>query len=93
MKNLASDGDWVNLPPYNAAHLIGRLPNWSHRVKTPTPAGAAAVARLRVLTQSKGLTGSDLLAAFVVRRVLPLQGRSHLICQMSDRQDPSQMCT
>ena len=27
VKNLASDGDWVNLPPYNAAPLTGRLPS------------------------------------------------------------------
>ena len=93
VKNLASDGDWVNLPPYNAAPLTGRLPSWSHRVKTLTPAGAAAVARLRVLTQSEGLVGADLLAAFVARRVLPLQGRPHLICQMSGLRDPSRMST
>ena len=93
LKNLASDGDWVNLPPYNAAPLTGRLPSWSHRVKTLTPAGAAAVARLRVLTQSEGLVGADLLAAFVARRVLPLQGRPHLICQMSGLRDPSRMST
>ena len=58
-----------------------------------TPAGAAVVARLRVLTQSEGLVGADLLAAFVARRVLPLQGRPHLICQMSGQLDPSRMCT
>ena len=46
VKNLTSNGDWVNLPPYNAAPLTGRLPSWSHQVKTLTPAGAAAVARL-----------------------------------------------
>ena len=55
--------------------------------------GAGAVARLRVLTQSEGLTGPDLLAAFVSHRVLPLQGRPHLICQMSGGHDPSRMCT
>ena len=52
-----------------------------------------AVARLRVMIQSKGLAGSNLLAAFVVRRVLPLQSRPHLICQMSGQLDPSRMCT
>ena len=45
------------------------------------------------MIQSKGLTGSDLLAAFMVRRVLPLQGRPHLINQMSGQLDPSRMCT
>ena len=82
VKNVTPDGDWVNLPPYEAGPLAGRLPSWSHRVKMLTPAGATAVARLRVLTQSKGLVGADLLAAFVARRVLPLQGRPHLISQI-----------
>ena len=36
---------------------------------------------------------SDLLIAFVERRVLPLQGRPHLICLMSAHRDPSRMCT
>ena len=43
--------------------------------------------------QSEGLTGADLLAAFVARRVLPLQGRPHLICQMSSHWDPSRLCS
>ena len=60
---------------------------------TLTPAGAAAVARLRVMIQSEGLTGPDLLAAFVTRRVLPLQSRPHLIYQMSGQLDLSRMCT
>ena len=34
-----------------------------------------------------------MLAAFVTRRVLPLQSRPHLICQMSSQLDPSQLCT
>ena len=45
------------------------------------------------MIQSEGLTGSDLLAAFVARRVLPLQSRPHLICQMSGQLDLSRMCT
>ena len=44
VKNVATDGDWVNLPPFEAGAPAGRLPSWSHRVKTLTPAGAAAVA-------------------------------------------------
>ena len=47
VKSVAPDGDWVNLPPYEAGASAGRLPSWSHRAKTLTPAGAAAVARLR----------------------------------------------
>ena len=93
MKNVAPQGDFVNLPAYVAGPPAGRRPQWSYRARTLSPAGATAVARLRVMVQSEGLTGPDLLAAFVVRRVLPLQSRPHLICQMSGQLDPSRMCT
>src|SRR3954466_13733190 len=46
VKNVAPEGDWVTLPPYEAAAPAGRLPSWSHRAKSLTPTGAAAVARL-----------------------------------------------
>ena len=45
------------------------------------------------MTQSEGLVGADLLAAFVVRQVLQLQSRPHLICQMSGLREPSRMST
>ena len=93
VRNVAPQGDYVNLPAYIAGLPAERRPQWSYRAVTPSPAGAAAVARLRVMIQSEGLTGSDLLAAFVARRVLPLQSRPHLICQMSGQLDPSRMCT
>ena len=93
VKNVAPQGDYVNLPAYIAGPPAGRQPSWSFRVRSLTPAGAGAVARLRLLIQSERLTGPDLIAAFVERRVLPLQGRPHLICQMSGRFDPSQLNT
>ena len=93
VRNASARGDWVNLPAFEAGPPAGRLPNWSYRARSLTPAGAGAITRLRVLTQSEGLTGPDLLATFVSCRVLPLQGRPHMICQMSGRHDPSRMCT
>ena len=45
------------------------------------------------MTKSEGLRASDLLAAFVERRVLPLQARPHIISNMSRRWDPCRMCT
>ena len=93
VKSIFAEGDWVNLPAYAADPPAGRWPNWSYRARTLTPAGAGAIARLRVLTQSEGLTGPDLLAVFVARRVLPLQGSPHMRCQMSGHRDPSRMCT
>ena len=93
MKSVFPEGDWVNLPAYEAGPPAGRRPNWSYWAKTLSPSGAAAIARLRVLTQSEGLTGPDLLSAFVACQVLPLQGRPHMIYQMSGHRDPSRLCT
>ena len=36
---------------------------------------------------------ADLVAAFVERRILPLQSRPHMMCQMSGRFDPSRLST
>ena len=93
MKNVAPQGDYVNLPAYVAGPPAGRQPSWSFRSRSLSQAGNAAVSRLRVMIQSEGLTGADLVAAFVERRVLPLQSRPHMMCQMSGRFDPSQLST
>ena len=45
------------------------------------------------MIQSEGLSGADLVAAFMERRVLPLQGRPHMICQISGRFDPCRLST
>ena len=45
------------------------------------------------MLKSEGLTRPDLLTAFVVCWVFPLQGRPHMICQMSGHRDPTRMCT
>ena len=45
------------------------------------------------MMESEGLRASDLLAAFVEHRVLPLQARPHLIGSMSGPRDPCRMST
>ena len=47
--------------------------------------------RVSVMKEQERLTGTDLIAAFISRRVLPLQQRSHLIGQMTGLQDPNCM--
>ena len=47
--------------------------------------------RWRVDEGREGLTGTDLITAFIRRRVLPLQQRSHLIGQITGLQDPNRM--
>ncbi|KAI4972710.1 hypothetical protein ZWY2020_003635 [Hordeum vulgare] len=49
-------------------------------------------AHLDILGKS-GLLGRDLIATMVVRRILPLQRRPHLVCQMSGRLDPCWLST
>ena len=67
--------------------------NCKYRPKTLLVSGAAAISWLKVMVQSEGLTGADFLTAFATRRVLPLQGRPDMICQMSGHHDPRRMCT
>ena len=50
VRNVAMRGYWVNLPAFEAGPPAGRLPNWSYRARSRTPAGAGAITRLRVLT-------------------------------------------
>ena len=72
VKNVAQQGDYVNLPAYEADPPAGRQPSWCYRARSLAQAGNAAVSRLRVMIQSEGLTGADLVAAIVEHRVLPL---------------------
>ena len=46
VRNVATRGDWVNLPAFKAGPPTGRLPNWSYRARSLTPAGAGAITRL-----------------------------------------------
>ena len=93
VKNVAQQGDHVNLLAYVAGPPAGWQPSWSFRSRSLSQAGNAAVSWLRVMIQSEGLTGADLVAAFVERRILPLQGQPHMICQMSGRFDPCRLST
>ena len=49
VKNVAPQGDYVNLPAYVAGPPAGRRPQWSYWAVTLSQAGATAVARLRVV--------------------------------------------
>ena len=85
--------EFINFPPYEAVRLAEPRANRGYKPKPMSADAIAAIDRLRVLTYEEGLKASDLLVAFVERRVLPLQGRPHLICRMSGHRDPSRMCT
>jgi hypothetical protein len=52
----------------------------------------AQVARVAQLEQ-EGLLPTDLVAAWLHARVLPLQRRVHRMCDMSGPRDPTRLCT
>ncbi|KAI4975334.1 hypothetical protein ZWY2020_048941 [Hordeum vulgare] len=66
--------------------------NWDAKTPKPIPEVALICAHLDILEKS-GLLGRDLLTSMVVHRILPLQRRPHLVCQMSDRHDPCRLST
>ncbi|KAE8772807.1 hypothetical protein D1007_55135 [Hordeum vulgare] len=90
VKNADPAQDALNMSPFNI-DLPTKL-NWAVRTPKPIPEGALICAHLRILEKS-GLLGRDLLTTMVTCRILPLQRRPHLVCQMSGRHDPCRMST
>ncbi|KAE8769959.1 hypothetical protein D1007_58354 [Hordeum vulgare] len=82
--------DALNMSPFAIAPPTRR--NWDVKTPRPHPEVALICAHLDILGKS-GLLGRDLLATMVVRRILPLQRRPHLVCQMSGRLDPCRLST
>ncbi|KAE8766800.1 hypothetical protein D1007_61928 [Hordeum vulgare] len=78
--------DALNMPPFDIAPPTWR--NWDAK----TPKVAFICAHLDILEKS-GLLGRDLLTTMVVRRILPLQRRPHLVCHMGGRHDPCRLST
>ena len=89
VKNENPAFDRINLPEFTPEPPT-KL-NWGHCYK---PADAEAEVNLlwkhlRTLVTEERLTAADLLCCYASRRVLPLQARSHKICHMSGRFDPT----
>ncbi|KAE8789209.1 hypothetical protein D1007_36698 [Hordeum vulgare] len=68
--------DALSMPPFAIAPPTRR--NWDAKTPRPHPEVALICAHLDILEKS-GLLGRDLLATMVVRRILPLQRRPHLL--------------
>lgn len=88
VRNLGADR--INLPPFADVTPHAKT-NWSYCPKDPAQEVLNQCSRVVVMTSREGLTGTDLIAAFVARRVLPLQRRTHIIAQMTGLQDPNRM--
>ncbi|KAI4990591.1 hypothetical protein ZWY2020_038954 [Hordeum vulgare] len=82
--------DTLNMPPFAIAPPTRQ--NWDAKSPRPHPKAALIRAHLDILGKIS-LLGCDLLATMVVRRILPLQRRPHLVCQMSGRLDPCRLST
>ncbi|KAE8777095.1 hypothetical protein D1007_50202 [Hordeum vulgare] len=80
--------DVLNMPLFAIAPPTRQ--NWDAKTPKPHPEVALIRAHLDILRES-GLLDRDLLATMVVRRILPLQRRPHLVCQMSGRLDPCRL--
>ncbi|KAE8814403.1 hypothetical protein D1007_08474 [Hordeum vulgare] len=96
--------DALNMPPFAIAPPTRQ--NWDVKTPKPHPEVALIRAHLDILRESgplirahldilreSGLLGRDLLATMLVRRILPLQRRPHLVYQMSGRLDPCRLST
>ncbi|KAE8785328.1 hypothetical protein D1007_40982 [Hordeum vulgare] len=90
VKNADPARDALNMPPFNI-NPPTKL-NCAAKSPKPIPEVAQIGAHLEIL-QKSGLLGRDLFTTMVTRRILPLQRRPHLVCQMSDRHDPCRSST
>ena len=84
--------DFINLPKYLPGPPLEKH-NWDY-----SPGDSNAKTRqiykfIKQLKQARKLTPDDLVATFISCRVLPLQHRSHKICQMSGPLDPTRITT
>jgi hypothetical protein len=81
--------DLLNLPAFSPAPPANT--NWGYNPKTNNPATEVNMLLqfLRTCITRDRLTGADLICTFFSRRVLPLQRRTHKICYMSGRLDPT----
>ncbi|KAE8801891.1 hypothetical protein D1007_22398 [Hordeum vulgare] len=90
VKNADPAQDALNMPPFNVDPPTKF--NWAAKTPKPIPEVAQICAYLKIL-EKEGLLGRDLLTTMVTRRILPLQRRPHLVCQMGSRHDPCRLST
>ncbi|KAE8792595.1 hypothetical protein D1007_32898 [Hordeum vulgare] len=90
VKNADPAQDALNMPPFN----INPPTKLNRAAKSPKPIPEVARidAHLEILEKG-GLLVRDLLTTMVTRRIMPLQRRPHLVCQMSGRHDPCRTST
>lgn len=92
VKNTNPTMDCINLPPLVNAPPSEKL-NRGHNPRSPSVEIVNIYGRIQGMMDREGIVPADLIAAFIPRRVLPLQRRPHRICDISGRHDPCRMST
>ncbi|KAI5008401.1 hypothetical protein ZWY2020_009449 [Hordeum vulgare] len=87
VKNAVPTQDALNMPLFNI-DLPTKL-SW----RDPRRFEVALICADLEILEKSALLGRDLLTTMVTRRILPLQRRPHLVCQMSCRHDPCRPST
>jgi hypothetical protein len=87
VKNLKEGADHINLPPFDVNGL--ERDSWSAALPRPAPEMEKILQRISTLQTEGGLQPPDLLLAFLVSRVSPLQRRSHKMCFLGSTRDPT----
>jgi hypothetical protein len=87
VKNLKEGADHINLPPFEASGP--EQDSWSAPLPRPSPDMEKILQRISTLQTEGGLEPPDLLLAFLVARVSPLQRRSHKMCFLGSARDPT----
>jgi hypothetical protein len=87
VKNLKEGADHVNFPPFDANGPA--RDSWSVPLPHPSPDMGKILQRISTMQMEGDLEPTDLLLAFVVARVSPLQRRSHKMCFLGSAKDPT----
>jgi hypothetical protein len=87
VKNLKEGIDHINLPPFEANRP--ERESWSAPLPHPTQDVEKILQRIFALQKDGGLRPPDLLLAFLVTRVSPLQCHSHKMCFLGSARDPT----
>ena len=82
--------DRINLQAFAIAPPRAKM-NWGYSLRRPSQEIVNLCKRVTMMRTQEGITGTDLLAAFITRWVLPLQWRSCLIGERIGLQDPNRM--
>jgi hypothetical protein len=87
VKNLREGEDHINLPPFESGGP--ERETWSAAPPRPSPDMEKILQRVSTLQSEGGLEPTDLLLAFLVARMSPLQRRPHKMCFLGSAKDPT----